>query len=84
MGESLLDNSREGREAGTAPSCIAEGETEMTEDVIYGNCSESLVSSGWKAACLYAWWTWLASQAEKMTSITQGRREPGPLPPPPG
>lgn len=46
MGESLLDNSREGREAGTAPSCIAEGETEMTEDVIYGNCSESLVSSG--------------------------------------
>lgn len=46
MGESLLRNLREGKEAGTAPSCIAEGETEMTEDVIYGNCSEGLVSSG--------------------------------------
>lgn len=46
MGESLLGNSRDGREAGTAPSCIAEGETKMTEEVIYGNCSEGLVSSG--------------------------------------
>lgn len=43
MGESLLDNSREGREAGTAPSGIAEGETKMTEEVTYGNCSEGLV-----------------------------------------
>lgn len=73
MGESLFGNSREGREAGTAPSCVAEGEAEMTEEVIYGNCSEGLVSSGWKAACLYAWWTRLACQTEKRTGITQGR-----------